>query len=190
MSLTATPVRHTDGAEKFTQENFAKVFVDTLLRNPGTELTSPNQAAEFYVGLCALQPRFHSVYLANQGYNGVDSIHLHGEYGYVYLVNMGPNEPPAMMISISWCVANDAPDLFRTAIGLLRECMRLQLPTWSLLQWFDTMSRLRSGKRTSPHFDPSNALNKILHRVRPMLALMDESGKNFTEICERGASRA
>ena len=181
MSLKSTPVRFEPTDQAFTVSDFSNLYTATLMDRQSTEYTAPQQAADFFTGLCALKPSWRNRYLANAGYQGIDSVHLHGEYGYVYIVNMGLEQPAALMISISWCVGGDTPNLFRRAIGLLRECMRLQLPADTLIQWFDTMSRFRNGKRTSPHFDPENALNKIAHRIQPMIQLMNERNESFTQ---------
>ena len=181
MSLQSTPIRHEDNDQPFTITDFSGLFVNALGDRPSTEFTIPQQAADFYTGLCALQPMWRNRYLANSGHQGVDSVHIHGEYGYAYVVNMGVENPAAMFISVSWCVGKDEPDLFRNAVGMLRECMRLQLPVDTLVQWFDTMTRFRSGKRTSPHFDPTNSLNKIRHRALPMVQALNERDQKFTE---------
>lgn len=181
MSLAPVPVRYNENAEKFTIVDFGNLFTATLLNGPGSEFTAPHQAAEFYTGLCALQPSWRNTYLANQGHGGVDSVHLHGEYGYVFVVTGGIENPAYMMISKSWIVTEDNPELFNRAVALLRECIRLQLPTDTLVQWFDTMTRRGGGKRVSPHFDPENALHKITHRVGPMIELMNQQHKNFPQ---------
>lgn len=189
MSLVVTPVRHNENAEKFTIVDFGNLFTKCLMEAPSTMLTAPHQAAEFYTGLCALQPKWRNQYLANQGHAGVDSVHLHGEYGFVFIVTGGFENPAAMMISKSWCVTEDNPALFCNAIGLLRECMRLQIPADTLVQWFDTMCRRGNGKRTSPHFDPEHALHKITHRVKSMIELMNDRQENFSTVFQPFLSR-
>lgn len=189
MALSAVAVPVIENALPITVTDFGQLFCNASLKNPGSDFTAPFQAADFYTGLCALQPKWRNLYLANHGHAGCDSIHIHGEYGYAMLISNGMENAATLFLSESW-VIQEGDVLGAKAVRLLYTCMRLQVPVDLLIQWFDTMTRKQCGKRTSPYFDPIKSLNKIGHRAEPMFALLDNVNKKFPDafgtMSERG----
>lgn len=192
MSLLPVFIPVNENAEKFTLQDFTLLWYHaTSARLMGTYFDDPSTAAVFYTGLAALTPGARSVILTNSLKRSDrkaptrDSVHIHGEYGFAYIESTGIENPASLWVSASWGFSKDHPEVFQRAIDLLRECLRLHLPMGTLIHWFDTMSRLTNGKRTSPNFCPEKSFNKIAHRAMPMIELLNANNWKYTAMTPR-----
>lgn len=144
--------------------------------------TELQEGVVLLTALCRAQQRHFAKYFSTEAPNDRIGLHVHGEYGFMTVQELNDKSTPTIYISTSYVDAVRDMKLKARATKLARDMITVGFPMYALLQWFDSMYRLDNGRRTSPHFKPVAAFDKLAFVVEPAIDMLLRKSTTYVEL--------
>jgi len=102
---------------------------------------------------------------------------IHGEYGNVAIEVSHDCKDTNMFVSPQY-VFHDRQveglvEMSKTAMNLMVRCMCAGFSLEAVMQWFDSIYRLHTNRRTSPNFNPQQTFDKMCTFLEPGCRLIE-----------------
>jgi hypothetical protein len=102
---------------------------------------------------------------------------IHGEYGSISVQVTHDCSDTTMFVSPQYKFKDTKIEgleaMSKTAMNLLVRCLCAGLSLEAVTQWFDSVYRLHTGRRTSPNFHPSQTFDKMCTFLEPGIRLIE-----------------
>lgn len=105
---------------------------------------------------------------------GDRAIIAHGDYGWV-AVRQEKGRPGYKWVrSAAYVPGSPVNAIAETAHQMAARCICNGISVSSIIQWFDSVHRLETGRHTSPNFNPIRHMQKLIASIQPGIDLLEE----------------